>query len=1502
MKKRILSILLILCMVLCLVPTSVFAEGETAGKAAAANSEVSVTVTSAAEFIKAIDDSNSRTEETTVIRIGKNFTVSLSECEGYFLIKTKVIIDLNYHGFSIKQDINSDKAFYLTDGAELTIRDSTRFQYGVLKIIGNGKKAISAVRFSGNSNATLRLESGTLEGENLEYNRKMVDGRVYGTPGGFVRLDEKNSKFIMTGGTIKNFYGVYGGAVSVEYGKFVMEGGTIQNCYARNGGAISVDYGKNAVLTIGGGSGTPVIKNNSAIGPGGGLAVSDTSSKVEIKGGLFEDNYSTGSDEAPVNLKNGAELYVGYGCEVKMSGGTIKNSGTGQYAISSEGKFTVTGDAVIDVSAEHCTLSCAGENNYFFDFDNGYAIIKGRYAAGDAFSISKTNGLRFGADENSLGEIKQGFRNEDISNAQYIKIAKKRTVTFKLAENEPTTLSSQTVLNGEKIQKPVDPPLRDGYVFNDIWAIPLGDGYKHWDFGNDVLTEDTTLYGRWSGYRVKVTFNANGYSMSGQSEIYGEYGQKLKDLSGVPTINPASFMKFIGWYTQSNGGTKVDENTVLTDNMTLYAKCAPQYTVFICYQYENDEGQRVTLQTMNHLDENGRVPKPSVQPVHKTGYVFDDWYVGEVSYGSLTDNYTNLKTVADLFREYGTMDGAQGRIYLVARYVERNDYSVIFKSEDSVIDTKSNLKWTDKVLDGVSVPTRDGYDFAGFKYGDKTVTADIAYADLATDDSVTSITLTAQWTLHLYTVTLDANGGTFDASGSTVAQDTMQVTYGGNFEQMPIPRYKGYFFRGWYDEQWGGRQYGDEDGRGTYTYDKTEDCTLYALWEEAPLCTVTFDPNGGTLTGAATCEEKQNECIQRPYEEPVREGHNFRGWYTDAACKPEQKWDFDDPIPGNMTLYAGWDILSYVIRVKFANGEPDSIIDQNYDTPVTVPDDPTREGYTFIGWDTPFPKKMPAKIMEITALWQINRYKITFDTDGGSEIDFIEQDYGTAITAPADPTREGYTFIGWDKVIPKTMPAENMTITAQWKDSEKPTGEIKINENSWKAFLNNITFGLFFKDTQTVTINAADNSGETVTVEYLLSAKELTKAELDGMTFTAYNAPFGIDPDNEYIIYVRLTDKAGNTDYICSDGIVLDGTSPVITGIENGKTYCAAQTVTVDEKYVGIVTVNGTEVELDENGSFVLSPADSEQKIVAADRAGNTAEMTVTVNDGHTFGEWTSNGNGTHTRQCTADGCTEGVETDNCTDEDKNHICDICGNIISNHEDANKNHICDYCEKVISNHEDADQNHICDYCGKVITNHEDTDKNHICDYCEKVISNHADADKDHICDICGKVISNHADADKNHICDYCEKIISNHEDADKNHICDYCGKIITNHTGGKATCKDKAVCEVCEKAYGELDATNHLDLKHIDAKAATKDAEGNIEYWYCEGCGKYYSDAAATKEITKAATITAKLPDNPKSPQTGDTSNLALWIALLFISGGAVIGTTVVNKKKKHNI
>ena len=502
----------------------------------------------------------------------------------------------------------------------------------------------------------------------------------------------------------------------------------------------------------------------------------------------------------------------------------------------------------------------------------------------------------------------------------------------------------------------------------------------------------------------------------------------------------------------------------------------------------------------------------------------------------------------------------------------------------------------------------------------------------------------------------------------------------------------------------------------------------------------------------------------RPDTPAATPGYTFGGWNKADGTA----WDYaSDKVTDNITLYAKWAANTYTITFDTAGGSEIAPITQDYGTQIAAPEAPTREGYTFKGWDKEIPETMPTENITVKAQWEINQYTIAFDTAGGSEIAPITQDYGTAITAPADPTREGYTFIGWDKEIPATMPAENITLKAKWKDIEKPPGEIIIGTNKWHSFLNKLTLGLFFKDTQTVTINAFDNSG-TVFVSYLVTDRDLSEAELQSLVFGGYEEPFCIDLNGEYIVYAMLVDESLNITYLRSDRITLDNVLPVIGGIENGKTYCEAQTVTIDEKYIDTVTVNGTKVTLDENGGFTLSPADGEQKIVVTDKAGNTAEMTVTVNGGHTFGEWVSNGDGTHSRECTVDGCN-GLETKDCS-------------------------------------------------------------------------------------------------------------------------------------GGKATCTEKAVCEYCGKAYGKPDSNNHTDLKHIDAKAATKTAEGNIEYWYCGGCDKYYSGKDGINEIKKADTVTAKLPGDPKSPRTGNASDLALWISLLLVSGGVTGVTAGLRKKKKHKV
>lgn len=514
---------------------------------------------------------------------------------------------------------------------------------------------------------------------------------------------------------------------------------------------------------------------------------------------------------------------------------------------------------------------------------------------------------------------------------------------------------------------------------------------------------------------------------------------------------------------------------------------------------------------------------------------------------------------------------------------------------------------------------------------------------------------------------------------------------------------------------------------------------------------VTLDLNGGKLGNSS-------EDIQII----VKTGSDFTAPASDDLTRPDGDtgnffmWRGSngkfyvpgDSVPADVTaLTVQWTVPTYAVTLHPNGGTINSgnVTGYTYGVGATLPtaDDMTYTGHTFKGWyDNENLTGSPVTAIggtgtgnkEYWAKWEINQYTITVKPENGKADITITQDYGTNITVPADPTRDGYTFMGWDREIPETMPAENITLKARWKDIEKPTGEIVIGTNKWQEFLNKITFGLFFKDTQEVTINAADNSG-TVFVSYLVTDQDLSEAELQSLVFSGYEEPFRIDRSGEYIVYAMLVDESLNITYLRSDRITLDNVQPVITGIENGKTYCEAQTVTVDEKYVDTVTVNGTEVTLDKNNSFTLSPADGEQRIIVTDRAGNTAEMTVTVNHGH--------------------------------------------------------------------------------------------------------------------------------------------------------------------TGGKATCTERAVCEVCGKAFGDLDGNHHANLKHIDAKAATKTAGGNIEYWYCEDCGKYFADAAATKEIKQADAVTAKLSGAAKSPQTGGDSGVA---TVLLLSGGAFICLVSRRKKRTHTV
>lgn len=364
---------------------------------------------------------------------------------------------------------------------------------------------------------------------------------------------------------------------------------------------------------------------------------------------------------------------------------------------------------------------------------------------------------------------------------------------------------------------------------------------------------------------------------------------------------------------------------------------------------------------------------------------------------------------------------------------------------------------------------------------------------------------------------------------------------------------------------------------------------------------------------------------------------------------------------------------------------------------------------------------------KLTAKWQDTHHTVTFDVDGTTTTATVL--HGKTVDMPTDPQKEGFTFAGWyngDAAFDFATPiTADTTLTAKW------------TENTYT-----ITF-----DVDGATTTATVLHGRTVA-----RPDDPTKT---GFLFMGwYVGTEEFDFTTPIIADVTLTAKWQEAD------------APTISGLLDGKTYCGPVTFSVKANIMAraiddvSVTVNGEALEADARGTYTLQPANGAQKVVATNQAGKTTEATVTVNDGHTWGDWTSNGDGTHTHTCSINGCAETEKAD-CI-------------------------------------------------------------------------------------------------------------------------------------GGKATCTEKPLCDQCGSPYATPDAHAHPRLTHVPAKASTTTEIGNIEYWHCEQCDKYYADAAATKEISKADTI---LPLQPEVPKTGDSTPLSMWICLLLLCMGGL----AIMRKRIHN-
>ena len=1323
MRKRILSILLTLCMLLCLVPTSVFAEGETFKN-----------VANAAELKSALaDDSVPGIKLTSNIVTGEAFSVTRT-----------VTLDLN--GYMLK----------------MTGNDS------VIRVEKKNKKIGDLTLIDSRPTTEHRFKADDKNGRwQLDENGDMlVNGGIItstGTEqrsgGGGVAVSA-DTKFTMAGGNIVGCDSdKLGSGVYVSFGTFTMTGGRIAGCGNDPGIYLEVW----AIMNANGGEvdATVALRENSKITTRDDLAgvtvfrkkvnVFDADSYGVVKYGLFYVPPSNGTTREIVYMANGALYAV-----------QIMSSESSNPAVEPEIPTSNTGSTFLGWYKADGT-----KWDFTRDVVDDQICVAARWDTAQQFSgveVGKTYYFDLSG-ENIPGTVNANLPDTTLHYVPFTYVGTLDGYVLKPA-------SGGVLDSSDKAANTTDSSASYGHAY--LHSLFIADHILTTDVSYDMLNAADYIFGNSCtvndvDYTLRAPTIGNSYAFSASQGIpeNNEWDQILfKDTGFIKNLflSTPSWSEISAWGQDTNtsgsiirsvrsgrnqlGGafTRFDKHVGYRPVLELPTDLAADSLKLV----ELLTGEFMPGEQQNWINiivkKGESFTAPSAEGLPLPDGISADtpmWWVDE-NLNFYKPGDTVPADVSELYAFYGGfglfLDRGDGEVE-----VTPDNYTDIFGDGTASFVLPQGSSLTELEGPSYNLTFKDILEIYSTgkleRYGSVFPNLKLKNADL------TSVRLSEEYIGYespLF-ITLDGKNTVGSLNRISMSRNTLSVLGDGALtlnSALTLSQYTQY-------------------GGGSVTM--AGGLNVYNISVDSGSLTVTGDPQAITLrdqdisdlymgdgvrlfTGSSAQDATEavipqlSAEMQEVYQRYLAEDNTLT-YEEISALSNALRERFNAifrQLPGKtyVRFTNAWDVTYQ----PGTDGTGDAVTDIKFYNDILSLRGKlfTRTGYTQTGWatidggekiyglDAVYTQN---EALTLYPVWNTNKYTITFDTNGGSEIAPITQDYGTNITAPADPTREGYTFIGWDKAIPETMPAENITLKAKWKDIEKPTGEIIIGTNKWHEFLNKLTLGLFFKDTQTVTINAADNSG-IVFVSYLVTDQDLSEAELQSLVYRAYDEPFCIDLNGEYIVYAMLVDESLNITYLRSDRLTIDNVQPVIGGIENGKTYCEAQTVTIDEKYVDTVTVNGAAVELDESGSFTLSPADGELKIVVTDKAGNTAEMTVTVNDGH--------------------------------------------------------------------------------------------------------------------------------------------------------------------TGGTATCTERAVCEVCGKAYGELDPKNHTDLKHIPAKAATEDSEGNIEYWYCSGCNQYYSDKDGTKEIKKADTVTAKLP---KSPQTGDTSNLALWITLLFISGSVFTVLTVKRKK-----
>ena len=446
--------------------------------------------------------------------------------------------------------------------------------------------------------------------------------------------------------------------------------------------------------------------------------------------------------------------------------------------------------------------------------------------------------------------------------------------------------------------------------------------------------------------------------------------------------------------TEANGYCKINETErdPLTVDLSFnfVPSTFPDYTgewIDGVYTWTKDK-YTITFDT----DDGGEIVPITAQPGDaitlptpvRPGYTFAGWYNGEEKFEA-----TTMPTQSLTLKAHWTV----------------NQYTITFDTDGgSVIAPIAQDYGT--AITAPAAPTKTGYTFGGWdKEIPETMPAE-------------NVTVNATWKANTYMVRFDANGG-------SCTPISKSVTYASTYGDLPTPTREGYTFTGWYD--------GETKVEDTTTYQTAGDKTLTARWS-ADAYTVTYYVDNSKVTEQGYT-----------YGASITPYVFQKSGYTVSAWKQSDGSALPAAMPAkNLLVYATTAIITYTISYELNGGTNAAGNPASYtvETDTITLGDPSKTGYTFNGWsgtELNGENNMTAVIAKgstgdrsYQAHWTVSKYTITFDTDGGSVIAPIAQDYGTAITVPADPIKAGYRFDGWDQTIPATMPAENVTVKARW--------------------------------------------------------------------------------------------------------------------------------------------------------------------------------------------------------------------------------------------------------------------------------------------------------------------------------------------------------------------------------------------------------------------------------------------------------------------------------------